>query len=172
MKQKKFDHLERLNKLNVDVYMQEKCDEVKRSVKYPLKKVKSEFGDYLTNSISYMLALAILENFEEIHLYGVNMSVNTEYSHQRPSCEYFLGIARGRGIKIHIPKESDLLKSNFLYGYEQEKVRDLKLTIQKRKNTLCLEVKRIDKQIEELQKYSERISGGLEEIKNIELTLD
>lgn len=40
---------------------------------------------------------------------------------QRPSCEYFLGYAEGAGIKIYIPNESDLLKTPFLYGFEDEK---------------------------------------------------
>jgi hypothetical protein len=44
-------------------------------------------------------------------------SHNSEYGPQRPSCEYFLGIAVGLGIKIVIPKQMDLLKTKFLYGF-------------------------------------------------------
>jgi hypothetical protein len=47
-------------------------------------------------------------------------SHNSEYGQQRPSCEFFLGIAVGRGIKIHLPKTSDLLKVRWMYGYEDE----------------------------------------------------
>lgn len=46
-------------------------------------------------------------------------SHNSEYHHQRPSCEYFLGIAVGLGIKIYMPPESDLLKTRFLYGFQE-----------------------------------------------------
>ena len=49
-------------------------------------------------------------------------SHNSEYHHQRPSCEYFLGIAEGMGLKVFIPDEADLLKTRFLYGFgESEK---------------------------------------------------
>jgi len=41
-------------------------------------------------------------------------------SQQRPSCEYFIGIARGMGIKVHVPDKSDLLKTLWLYPFEPE----------------------------------------------------
>ena len=31
----------------------------------------------------------------------------------------FLVLAAGRGIKVHIPAEADLLKTRFLYGYQE-----------------------------------------------------
>ena len=46
-------------------------------------------------------------------------SHNSEYIEQRPSCEYYIGIAKGRGIKLYIPIESDLLKTRFIYGYDE-----------------------------------------------------
>lgn len=77
---------------------------------------------YFTNSISWMLGLAIMEGFKEIGLYGVDMMMGggegSEYGYQRPSCEFFLGWARGAGITIHLPDESDLLKTAFVYGDE------------------------------------------------------
>jgi hypothetical protein len=42
---------------------------------------------------------------------------DSEYGHQKPSCEYYLGIARGRGLKVILPPESDLLKATTRYGY-------------------------------------------------------
>lgn len=113
------NYIEKLKKLDCPIYMVQKYPDIPQSVEYPLQAMIDEFGGYFTNSISYMIALAIHERFEEIHVYGVDMAVGTEYNEQRPSCEYFLGIAVGRGIKIHIPLESDLLKTRFLYGFEQ-----------------------------------------------------
>lgn len=109
------------NKINCPVYMQKPWDVVPTSMAYPLKQILEKFGNYFTNSISWMLALAIHEGFEEIHVYGVDMAVDTEYHHQRPSCEYFLGLARGMGIKIYIPDTADLLKVRFLYGFDEPK---------------------------------------------------
>lgn len=85
---------------------------------------------YLTNTISYMLALAILEGYEEIGIWGVDMAVSSElrgkneYSWQRPSCEFFLGIAVGMGIKVYIPPTADLLKTRHLYGFEEPQASD------------------------------------------------
>jgi hypothetical protein len=47
-------------------------------------------------------------------------SHNTEYGSQRPSCEYWLGIAAGKGIKIYTAEPSDLLLTTFLYGFEEQ----------------------------------------------------
>lgn len=127
---------------NVPVYMIEKFKEVPNSVAYPLEEILNEFkpcflredrARYFTNSISYMIALAIYEGFEEIHIYGVDMATNavdSEYAKQRPSCEFWLGVAVGRGIKIEIPDESDLLKARFMYGFEDDKKHAFELKIE------------------------------------------
>ncbi len=48
-------------------------------------------------------------------------SHNSEYSYQRSSCEFYVGIAIGRGIKVYIPNQADLLKNRYMYGYENDK---------------------------------------------------
>lgn len=47
-------------------------------------------------------------------------SHNSEYEAQRPSCEFWLGVAQGLGIHVHIPPAADLLKTRFLYGFEEK----------------------------------------------------
>lgn len=84
---------------------------------------------YFTNSISWFLAMAALEGYEWIGLYGVDMAQTShnessgviwedEYAYQRPSCEYWIGVLNGLGITVHVPGECDLMKCNKLYGYE------------------------------------------------------
>lgn len=85
---------------------------------YPRQEIEAAFGRYFTNSISWMLALAIYQQYPRIAVYGVDMAQDSEYGHQRPSCEYFLGWAAGRGIDISVPESSDLLKTPYLYGLE------------------------------------------------------
>lgn len=128
------DYLDNLNdflvKNDCPVYMQSEWDVLKTSVKYPLQDIINKYGTYFTNTISYEIALAIEEGFKEIHIYGVDMAVSQitangigdEYAHQRPSVEYFLGIAKGMGIKIYIPDEADLLKTRYLYGFDERKL--------------------------------------------------
>lgn len=95
---------------------------VPAGVAYPLNEVTTRFGRYFTNSVSWMIALAIFEGVNEIGIFGVDMAqdgtVNGEYAKQRPSCEYFVGVAIGAGIKVTIPAEAQLLKSRGLYGFE------------------------------------------------------
>jgi len=102
------------------VYVQQPCDEVPAGVAYPVDQITDRFGRYFTNTVSWMIALAIYDGASEIALWGVDMAQDTEYSVQRPSCEYFLGMAVGTGIKVTIPVASDLLKSRVLYGFETD----------------------------------------------------
>lgn len=100
------------------VYLQETAPEIPAGVLFPKSAIVQAFGTYFTNTVSWMIALAIAEEPAEIGVWGVDMAQNTEYAHQRPSCEYFMGIAVGRGIKLHVPDTSDLLKTNKLYGFD------------------------------------------------------
>lgn len=88
---------------------------------YPLREVTEHFGvDYFTNTVDYALALAIYQGFTEIDLYGVNMAWGSEYSFEKPGVEFWIGMAKGRGIKITVHgDESTILKTRDgkLYGY-------------------------------------------------------
>lgn len=110
------------------LFIQEKRDDTPRGIPFPFDELDEKYQIFddrkesnMTNSISWMIAMAIEEGFEDIHIYGVNMSHFTEYGTQKPSCEYYLGLAKGMGKKIHVPAESDLMRSNFLYGKDEEK---------------------------------------------------
>ena len=111
-----------LNKLPCPIIMEKVWPDVPNSVAYPKAEILSKMGNYFTNTISYQIALAILLGAKEIGIWGVDMAVDTEYHHQRPSCEYFVGLARGMGIKVTIPDESDLCKTQFLYAFEEKEM--------------------------------------------------
>ncbi len=112
-------YLKNIAGLDCPAYMQKHWDIIPKSIPYPLADVTKRFGRYFTNSVSYMIALAILQGYKEIGCWGVDMATSSEYGPQRPSCEFFLGIAAGLGIKITIPDQADLLKTRFLYGFEE-----------------------------------------------------
>lgn len=139
------------------VYVQEEyVDRVANGRPYPLEKVKrmlhETYGDpevYLTNSISYMLAHALLERPDRIGVWGVDLALSSEYYSQRPSVEYLLGLARGSGIEVTIPAEADLLKTARLYGYDD----DLEM------------VKKFKAREEELQQRLEGAQNKREELK-------
>lgn len=104
------------------IYMQERDPQIPMSIPYPKDEMLDMFGNYFTNSISWMLALAIAEKFEALHIYGVDMATDEEFSEQRPSCEWLVGWAQcqmGRS-KVYIPARSDLLKTVWLYPFEDD----------------------------------------------------
>lgn len=114
-------HIEGLGKIEgIPIYMQEHYDDIPMSRALPkdeIEKAIGESGDYQTSSISWMIGLALLEGFEKIHLYGIDMAQETEYSEQRPCVEFLLGIAQGRAVETYLPDESDILKAIGQYAY-------------------------------------------------------
>jgi hypothetical protein len=128
-----------LASMQIPVWMQEHYDDIPNSKAYPLADVIRFFRTtYLTNSISLELGLLAMQGrdpitmevtdpdaaYGEIHVYGVDMAQadpllgQGEYEAQRPSCEYFIGFLRGMGIKVYVPRESDLLLTPYIYGFE------------------------------------------------------
>jgi hypothetical protein len=108
------------------VYMQENY--FGGATKYPLELIHINFynsamGDklFMGCTVSYMLALAIFEGFEEITLLGIDEAIDGEYTEELPSVSYWLGVATGKGIDLKISTHSPLLKVYNLYGYEDAK---------------------------------------------------
>lgn len=131
------DYMAWLQNSAIPVYMVDKFKEIPMSVKYPLDEILEMFPErYFNNTVSYMLALAIYEGYEDINIYGVDMATSGEYGSQRPSCEFFIGYAKGRGIKVYIPDESDLLKTPYLYGFEDEKRDAMRVKLLARKREM------------------------------------
>lgn len=115
------EYLEKINALGCDVWMIQPIPEVPRSIAYPKAEMLERFGPYFfTSSLSWMIAKAIAEGAEEIGLWGVDMSAQEEYAHQRPACHHFITEARRLGIKITVPPQSDLLQPPPLYGYSMQ----------------------------------------------------
>jgi hypothetical protein len=126
----KQEHLNWLKNAKIPIVMQKHFDDIPNSIPFPKDYIMSKFGErfigegqketYFTNTISWQIALAIDVGFKEILLYGINMANDEEYASQRPSVEYFVGLARGLGIKVFIPDQSDICKSWVLYGFDDE----------------------------------------------------
>lgn len=112
------------------VWMIEPPAEFPAARRLPTEEILKTFPRaYFTNSISYMIAMAIMDILGQaswqprnhrvpgkIAIYGVDMAAQSEYGSQRPSCEYFVGVAEGLGIEVFIPENSDLCKTTALYG--------------------------------------------------------
>ncbi len=106
----------------VPVYMHQVENDIPMSVRYPMNEIADLIGrtsngtPYLESSMAYMMAHAIYE-FSQSHrsdgmkigIWGVDLAADTEYSYQRPNMEYLIGLARGMGINVYVPKVSSML---------------------------------------------------------------
>jgi len=107
------------------IFMQRAYPQVPGCIEFPLHRILDTFPQrYFTNSVSYMIALAVFQGAEEIAIYGVDMATKEEYTDQRSGVEYWIGLAQGAGIDVHIPDNSDLCKSRALYGFHDDPMID------------------------------------------------
>lgn len=129
-----------------------------KSKPYPFgKAVKLIGGKYFASSFGFIIAKAILDGATEIGLYGIDLTQDEEYSYQRPNAEYLIGIARGMGIKVHIPEKSALCKFNHIYGES--------LTLSHPAiNDLEERLKTAQKELRELQDQENQMVGVIHEL--------
>ena len=113
-----------LKRNTVPIYMQDKFDEIPASIRYPKGRVLTEFSfahhrHHFRNQVAWMVALALIEGVDTIGLWGIEYGTRSEYQIQRGSCEYWLGLLDGRGVKVVLPEQCTLLNDpRRLYGYE------------------------------------------------------
>ena len=80
-----------------------------------------------------------------------------------PSCEYFLGILAGKGIKFYLPPAADMLKANRLYGYEN--ATEFEQRMKYRRKDLNNELRGMQQQLEQLRATVDQYRGAIEENK-------
>ena len=116
----------------VPVYTLEHTPYFPMSVAFPIEAIVGTLynaRDYFTNTFSYQISLALVEGFQEIALYGIELTGGREYLLERPCVEYWVGYAQGRGVKVTIGEESALCWTPFRYGYFYEQEREFGLAI-------------------------------------------
>lgn len=113
------DYVGWLKANRVPILMQERYRDVPASVKYPKDRVLAEFRPYFTSQTAWMIALALTEGVTHLGFFGVHYAHHSEYATQRAGCEYWMGIAEGRGVQLVLPPTNPLLQEpSRLYGYE------------------------------------------------------
>ena len=103
-------------------YTTHKFKEIPSAILYPLDEIVDRFNsNYFVSTIDYMIAYALYLGATKIRLFGINMSVmNEEFYSQKPSAEFWLGLAMGMGVEIDTEfTKSSLfkIKDGHLYGY-------------------------------------------------------
>lgn len=143
------------------VYLQEEHPQLPSSLRFPKADIEKHFeDDYFTSSVAWILALAIKLGYKEIHMYGIDMSAEHEYFGQRPCVEYWLGIAKGRGIKTYIPPQSDLTAATHQYGYGSDG--GLRGRLKQRMNEITGRIRGIDQEIQKMMAMKNKLIGAKE----------
>lgn len=159
--QRREEHLDWLREQQRPIYVQEEYEtEIPAGVAFPKDQVlESVPYPYFTNSISWMIGLAIYQQVDVIGVYGVDMAQNSEFFYQRPSVEWLLGIAQGQGIETDIPDECDLLKCTNLYGFGDTRAFDAKARA--RKQEIDQRLQGIEGQMEQVKAQGNQIAGAM-----------
>lgn len=111
-------YLEWLANCPIPIYMIQTHDNIPHSVRFPIEDAVTWLGrDYFMSTVAYMMAIAGMEGFEEVHLYGINLAIGEEYTFEKPNAEYMIGRLESMGVKVYIPSASALLKQQRRYGY-------------------------------------------------------
>jgi len=105
-------------KIEIPVYTQKKDNKIKNNLIFPINKIIEKYGEYITNSYTYMLLFAIEQGYKEIWFYGIDFETEREKTIERPNLEYWIGYFRGKGIKIEFYEKNNLLKSKCVYGID------------------------------------------------------
>ena len=79
-------------------------------------------GNYLHNSIPFMLAYALFIGVETVYLFGADYTFPGTNAREddRANCEYWVGLLRARGVDVVVPHETTLLNQSrqpWVYGY-------------------------------------------------------
>lgn len=85
---------------------------------YPIHEVIDHFGTaYFSCTISYMLAYAIYQGYTSIRMYGVDMGTHPELIREKGGVEFWIGLAKGRGIQVENTARSCLCRNPNLKLY-------------------------------------------------------
>jgi hypothetical protein len=165
------DYVGWMRQAKCPIYMSVKQPDIPNAIAYPLERMIAEFDlgsmrpqdraaqekGYFHSTVDYMLALAISEGFQEIGVWGIDMAHDTEYVYQKPSASFWLGVARGRGIRVTLPPASALLNSQgYRYGMDPEPSNE---TL----NQLTARRKALEERKQALVKELDSLEGSLQE---------
>lgn len=84
-----------------------------------MDKVMRAFGtDYFGSSVDWVIAMAILANATEIHLYGINMDDRGDHYEKRSCTDFWCGVAKGLGIVVVVHGNSTVMttEDGLIYG--------------------------------------------------------
>lgn len=114
------------------IYMQEADPDVPAAVRFPIEDVRAVLDNvelqapdgklnYFTSTFPYLLGLAIIKGYEEVHICGVEMAAATEYNYQLNGYLFWLGVLAGKGAKL-VLHSGHWIFDKLMYGYDGDAV--------------------------------------------------
>jgi len=123
-----YNFINTVNSEGFPVYTAGNYDALKNNVVFPIEEVISEFQvGFFMNSLTYMIAYAIMQNPKRISFFGIDMRPDSQYEwhvNEKGCIEFWCGVAVSRKIKLEIPKESYVLRramTGSFYGFHPRK---------------------------------------------------
>lgn len=140
-------HVEFLRSQMIPVYVQDARMLGTPSAKtFPKADVEAAVGPHFASSPAWMLGLALMEGVTDLYIYGIHLATEWEYLRQKPNFSFLLGLAAGRGVRLHLPKTAPLIRESHQYAYDPDP--DLpKVAIQRRIEDLQSQLAIVKKQI-------------------------
>ncbi len=153
---------------NTTVMMQERTPEMPASERFPIEaaeavtknlKVAGQSQVLLTSSFDYLMALAILKEYDYIYIAGFDMATGTEYAHQRAGAMGWIMRALALGIEVEIAEGSKLAPGK-RYGYDAwdgaegvtiEHIRELQEGIRNYKRETTGSIRKLDALTDDLE---------------------
>lgn len=136
---------------------------IKNASVFPKDMLVKKFGYYFfTSTFAWAFAFALTKQVKTIGLYGIDMSVNSEYAYQRPALQHFIWLAAQAGVQVIAPDESDILQPPALYGYADATPMGRKLAVRERE--LQARVDAMRRQKDELDMNIAFLDGALEDV--------
>ncbi|MBQ2391416.1 MAG: hypothetical protein II306_06565 [Clostridia bacterium] len=85
---------------------------------YPFKEVETLLGgNFFNNTVSYMIAYAILKGYVQIDLYGMRFqSADEQRRREYHNVRELIFFARGQGVKVSAPYDPIMLQTYEYYG--------------------------------------------------------
>ena len=98
---------------------------VKHPRPYPYQRAVKIGRDYFACTFAYQIALALIEGFEEIRLYGTPLVSAREALVERPCVEWWIGLAEGRGVTVSADHDEPmgLMRQSFAYALHDQEER-------------------------------------------------
>ncbi len=171
------NYIKWLSEQKFPVYLQSESWHTKyfpHALDFPARELRKKFGrNWFTSSFAWMMAFAIHLGYKEIGLFGVDMASKDEYIQQRQGFYHWLERAEAAGIKVTIPRESDLAQPPGLYGYSDISPFGRKLHARHdelggRSEGMNQEIQKLSMQLDSLKNNKLYIDGAREDVEYLQ----